>query len=318
MLNMPLHAVLNKDKDRNDWLPDIERSVNEYNAWYRKNAPAMYAVARSSAKKAVVSAFKVTEGFRNLSLETLTEHPTIISVCRQAAAPPMARDRLVTLADVSKNLVSRMEAGAFPKNLDDVEDQTQLLATTLTGTIDFELMPWIRESRAPRSSEKSAALAVLSDRVARAQADPEIRNSQERRQKSLLASFLEDRGFGLSTAPNWEMSPKSYVMGRNVPVKKETGNEVNLPVDCVVSPKLGKRLLCIELKSAGDFTNVNKRRKEEATKHDDLVRTYGTKVMMLLQLFGYFDVGYLSYEAGAGIDWAWDHRLEDFDHYFSK
>jgi type II restriction enzyme len=33
--------------------------------------------------------------------------------------------------------------------------------------------------------------------------------------------------------------------------------------------------LLIEAKSAGDFTNVNKRRKEEATKMNQLRATYG-------------------------------------------
>ena len=89
-----------------------------------------------------------------------------------------------------------------------------------------------------------------------------------------------------------------------------------MPIDCVVVP-LGRDrpLACIELKSAGDFTNVNKRRKEESDKHEALRRTYDDEVIFLLQLFGYFNVAYLGFEASSGIDWAWDHRLEDFAPY---
>ena len=36
-----------------------------------------------------------------------------------------------------------------------------------------------------------------------------------------------------------------------------------------------------------------------------------TVVVFLLQLFGYFGPPYLGFEAAAGIDWAWDHRLSD-------
>jgi hypothetical protein len=69
--------------------------------------------------------------------------------------------------------------------------------------------------------------------------------------------------------------------------------------------------LLIEAKSAGDFTNVNKRRKEEATKITQLRRKHGTDVRFILFLCGYFDAGYLGYEASEGIDWVWEHRIDD-------
>jgi type II restriction enzyme len=75
-------------------------------------------------------------------------------------------------------------------------------------------------------------------------------------------------------------------------------------------------LACVELKSAGDFTNVNKRRKEESDKHDALKRAHGEHAVFLLQIFGYFGHSYLDFEAAAGIDWAWDHRLSDLASYF--
>ena len=89
---------------------------------------------------------------------------------------------------------------------------------------------------------------------------------------------------------------------------------INLPVDAVVMPKgagTGALPLLIEAKSAGDFTNVNKRRKEEAAKMSQLRRTYGLDVRFILFLCGYFDSGYLGYEAAEGIDWVWEHRIDD-------
>ena len=101
----------------------------------------------------------------------------------------------------------------------------------------------------------------------------------------------------------------------NVPVEKEgTGKKVNIPVDAVVMPngaQSGELPLLIETKSAGDFTNVNKRRKEEAMKMNQLRRTYGRDVQFILFLCGHFDSGYLGYEAAEGIDWVWEHRISD-------
>jgi type II restriction enzyme len=100
-----------------------------------------------------------------------------------------------------------------------------------------------------------------------------------------------------------------------VPVERELGvTRTNIPIDAVVMPRgseLGKLPLLIEAKSAGDYANTNKRRKEEATKFRQLTSTYGDDVRFVLFLCGYFDAGYLGYEAAEGIDWVWEHRMDD-------
>lgn len=89
---------------------------------------------------------------------------------------------------------------------------------------------------------------------------------------------------------------------------------VNMPIDAVImrqASKKGDYPVLIECKSAGDFTNTNKRRKEEATKIEQLRNTYGRRIEFVLFLSGYFDSGYLGYEAAEGIDWVWEHRISD-------
>lgn len=89
---------------------------------------------------------------------------------------------------------------------------------------------------------------------------------------------------------------------------------VNVPIDVVIAPKAAKKRrfpIFFEAESAGDFTNTNKRRKEEAIKMAQLRNTYGKKIQFNLFLCGYFDSGYLGYEASEGIDWVWEHRIDD-------
>ena len=38
---------------------------------------------------------------------------------------------------------------------------------------------------------------------------------------------------------------------------------------------------------------------------------YGNKVRFNLFLCAYFNAGYLGYEAAEGIDWVWEHRIDD-------
>lgn len=92
------------------------------------------------------------------------------------------------------------------------------------------------------------------------------------------------------------------------------GNDVKIPVDLVIQPRKPRpngNPIFIEAKSAGDFANVNKRRKEEADKLRHLRDRYGESVEYVLLLGGYFDRAYLEYEARAGIDWVWEHRIGD-------
>ena len=54
-----------------------------------------------------------------------------------------------------------------------------------------------------------------------------------------------------------------------------------------------------------------KRRKEEAQKTRQLRAEYGHEIQFILFLCGYFDTPYLGYEAAEGIDWVWEHRIDD-------
>jgi type II restriction enzyme len=111
-----------------------------------------------------------------------------------------------------------------------------------------------------------------------------------------------------------DMPPGTFSFRRNVIGRKESSQSINIPVDAVVMPKqgnVGQMPVLLEAKSAGDFANVNKRRKEEADKVGNLRRSYGTGISYNLFLCGYFDTAYLGYEAAEGIDWVWEHRIDD-------
>lgn len=151
-----------------------------------------------------------------------------------------------------------------------------------------------------------------------AQSDPIIRNAQEKRQLDLVKKWLEQRGYSFIDSNKVkfkDMIPGTFTFRLGIPVNLSTGiKQISIPVDIVIMPKTakpGSLPLLIEAKSAGDFTNPNKRRKEEAIKISQLQTTYGKNIRYILFLCGYFDSGYLGYEAAEGIDWVWEHRIDD-------
>jgi len=184
---------------------------------------------------------------------------------------------------------------------------------------DFDIFPWLNTGRQPTDTEIYRAATIVADRLCGALADPIIRNAQERRQLALIQQWLEQRGYSYirgGTGLRFEtMQPGTFSFRLNIPVSLQGGTkQVNIPIDIVIMPfqsDPGDLPLLIECKSAGDYTNPNKRRKESAIKVAQLRSNYGNNIRFVLFLCGYFDSGYLGYEAAEGIDWVWEHRLDD-------
>ncbi len=186
---------------------------------------------------------------------------------------------------------------------------------------DEDIFPWLSSGKAPSSAEIYRASTIVADRLCGAVADPIIRNAQEKRQLASIKTWLEKRGYKYSDS-NHDHDIHNFTHGRfafrfNVPIRQPGSNRlVKIPIDVIIMPKDAKKgtlPVMIEAKSAGDFTNTNKSRNEEAIKITQLRSTYGDGVEFILFLCGYFDSGYLGYEAAAGIDWVWEHRIDDLE-----
>jgi hypothetical protein len=187
--------------------------------------------------------------------------------------------------------------------------------------LDVDIFPWLAEKRRPSEEERYRSSTIVADRLCGAVAEPIVRNAQEKRQLALIEKYLTKRGYRRESRPAGtpltQMEPgTSFRVNVLVKPSKSVAKTVKIPVDAVIQPKkarLPHLPVLIEAKSAGDFTNVNKRRKEEATKINQLKATYGEQVLFVLFLCGYFDAAYLGYEAAEGIGWFWEHRIEDLD-----
>ena len=200
-----------------------------------------------------------------------------------------------------------------------VDSDLAKIAAVIGKMADPDIFVWLGRKDAATEAEVHRAATIVADRLCGAVANPIIRNAQERRQLSLIQTWLTGRGYKYLLPGDGTkfdtMPPGSFSFRLNVLVKLENGQQVKIPIDAAIMPKNAKRgqfPLFFEAKSAGDFTNTNKRRKEEATKVQQLRATYGKAVEFNLFLCGYFDSGYLGYEASEGIDWVWEHRIDDF------
>lgn len=304
------------------WKTDIAQSVDLYNNWFLEFAPITYNETRISTTQLVESTLVLTANLTNISLEALCQNPFILPILRMATAPPIARDRLIGLADVPPNLVKNMEEKRRmpPRmNQDEIDLELQKIRQIIIRLLDKDIFPWLESYRQPNDLEVRRAATIVADRLCGTVADPIIRNTQEKRQLSTIRKWLEQRGYSyIETGSNLQfnqLTPGTFSFRMNVSVKQpRRSKQINIPIDTIIMSfnfQIGELPLLIEAKSAGDYTNTNKRRKEEAIKVNQLRNTYGENVRFILFLCGYFDSGYLGYEAAEGIDWLWEHRIDD-------
>ena len=319
-----LRTIVSVNRDKPDkWKADIAASVDMYNEWFVNYAPAAYRATRRDATEQVDAALQATSNLARVNAALLKEQPAVLPVLRMSTCPPLAVDRLIGLADVPSNLVKKMEHGALPRRMSDADVvcHLQRVATTLVRMIDPDLFAWLHRPKPPSKKELFRAATVVADRLCGAVASPIVRNAQEQRQLGAIGNWLDRRGYermgGRTTLD--QMRPGSYAFRMNLPARQaDSGRTVNIPVDAVVmsrEQRVEGMPLLLEAKSAGDFANVNKRRKEEATKNSQLRETYGDEVQLVLFLCGYFDSGYLGYEAAENIDWVWEHRIDDLSEF---
>ncbi|AFZ14889.1 Type II site-specific deoxyribonuclease [Crinalium epipsammum PCC 9333] len=304
------------------WKLDIAHSVDFYNSWFMQFAPQAYRDTRLSTTIQVESALQWTTNLTNITPDVLRQHPSVLPILRMAAAPPIARDRLIGLAGVSPNLVKNMEEQQrLPPRMNSATLDAELMKISqiIMRLTDKDIFSWLDTRQPPTDAEVHRAATIVADRLCGAVSDPIIRNAQERRQLATIRQWLEQRGYsyiGAGTGLSFErIQPGTFAFRLNIPVLLQGGSkQVNIPIDVVVMPlqsNFGQLPLLIEAKSAGDYTNPNKRRKEEAIKIAQLKSNYGDNVRFILFLCGYFDSGYLGYEAAEGIDWLWEHRIDD-------
>ncbi len=303
------------------WKKDVIQSVDYYNQWFLDFAPSTFRQARIRSIENVEKMLIATDFFRNSSPCILRNQPEILSILRMSTAPPLSRDRLIGLSNVSASFVKRLESGKLPSNFDDknLNEGLEKVYNIIMRLLDVDIFNWLESNQKPSEVEWRRAASIIADRVCGAIADPIIRNEQEKRQLDKICNYLTNLGYKYVSPTEIinfkDLVPGTFTFHLNVPVFLSEEKRVNIPVDVVIqrfnSKKNQSLPLLVECKSAGDFTNTNKRRKEEAVKVAQIKTNYEKNVEFILFLCGYFDSGYLGYEAAEGMDWVWEHRIED-------
>ena len=181
---------VNLDKPEK-WKSDIAESVDFYNSWFLRFAPKAYRDTRVKTTKDVISALTKTANLTSLEPSVLRQNPSILPMLRMATAPPIARDRLIGLAQVSRSLVNEMETKRrIPPKMrqNEVDDQLRSIGEVVMKLADLDLFPWLGQGNPPTEKEVVRAATVVADRLCGAMTDPIIKTN--RREDNLVQLVL--------------------------------------------------------------------------------------------------------------------------------
>ena len=141
------------------WKTDVAQSVDFYNNWFMRFAPKTYRTTRVTTTHQVKAALERTTNLTDISPSVLKSDPAILPILRMVTAPPLARDRLIGLADVSPNLVKSMEIDQrLPPHLETgtLEADLQKIGRIIKRLTDQDLFPWLAASKNQRRLRLSA------------------------------------------------------------------------------------------------------------------------------------------------------------------
>ena len=247
------------------WKQDIIQSVDLYDTWFMDFAPKAFRETRVSTAKNVEEALKETNYLNSISPAILQRHPEVLPILRMSTCPPIARDRLIGLAGVSKNLVQNMEDSENPRvsprmNSAQLITELQHISKIIIKMADPDIFTWLPKKRNPDETEIIRSSTIIADRLCGAVADPIIRNAQEKRQLAAISELLQSKGYSLTENGRRfnEMTPGSFSFHTNIPVcngvQREHNKKLNngLPILHKVPPKRDYgRYFCIMAEKGG-------------------------------------------------------------------
>jgi hypothetical protein len=169
------------------WKQDIIQSVDLYNSWFMEFAPRAFRETRIVTAERVERALKATNNLVDISCELLKMHPEILPILRMSTCPPLARDRFIGLAGVSKTLVGRMEDSLNPRlppriDTERLNNDLKRISGIIKKMADPDIFVWLNREEDATEVEVSRAATIVADRLCGAVSDPIIRNAQEKRQ----------------------------------------------------------------------------------------------------------------------------------------
>src|SRR5208337_5484665 len=123
------------------WKADTRASVDQFNQWFMKFAPKAYRDTRKKTIESVEQGLALTKNLTTITPDVIKANPGILPTLRMSTCPPLARDRLIGLADSTKKFVGTLEAAKLPPHLAPqlLTKHLRRISSTLSRMLDVDV-----------------------------------------------------------------------------------------------------------------------------------------------------------------------------------
>jgi hypothetical protein len=293
------------------WRPDLTAAALTHRRWLLEQGQLAYRQAREDAVLEVESFLSRSEELRVLAPGLLLEAPALLTTMRMSTAPTLARERLAVLAQTERSVITALERGRLPARISgsELDRSLERICDVVTAFLDPDLFPWVLPGRAPSDVERARASLVVADRRCDAVADQILRQAQRTHQQQLLSSWLCERGYRPVSAVDPDLtslSPGSFYLGQvTVSGPLAAGG---MRADAVIQPLRARTAKTVVIKGS---VNPESARADRYPFGPTRIGREDPDLRLLLLLGGSADDAYLRAKAAEGMDWIWEHRVED-------
>jgi hypothetical protein len=291
------------------WIVDLSAARDATDEWYMRSGRLAYETARRATVDEVTEVLRATDDLRRIEPDLLRQSPAALTTLRMSTAPPVARDRLAGLSRTERPLLTALEQDRLPSRLSASELDAQLsrVCAVLAQMLDRDLFDWLEQDRPAEDPERTFAATLIADRRCESVGESILRQAERERQARALARWLDARGYTEHVGSVSDLQAGGYRLG---PVGLDAASTLGeRTVDAVIRPRdprghthqIVLRSVPRAVGSVG-FSPVGLSAAATGARSDE------TTVLLLV---GVADQRFLRQGAAAGLDWIWEHRLDD-------
>lgn len=298
------HPVI-KSNSAAQWRVDVSAARAATDDWYMSTGQDAYRAARRKAIDEVRLVLRATDDLSRIEPAILREIPSVLATLRMSTAPPVARERLAALSRTGRPLMMSLEQDRLPARVSATELDAQLtrVCRVLEKLLDHDLFPWLDQHRPAEEAEREVAALVVADRRCESIGEPILRQAERQRQAQALTSWLAEHGYTEHIGPLADLPPGSYctrpVMVDGVTTLREG------PADAIVRPAGSRPSRPVMIKA------VPRSATGTGSAHLETLRLGPVGDVRVLLLIGVADDAFLRRASSAGLEWVWEHRLDD-------
>ncbi len=279
-------------------------------------AKQFYSTSSKQCAELYDIAYKRTDGFRQITVKTISGDPRIIKILRYMTVPTLSQMKLGQLLGIATTEQFEQSSDPSLQTKRELEKLSPKLSELFRKNLDKGRLIW-QHTRLKANQEelaRSYAKNWTCSLVANQNSATSFRNWRRDVQESKITTAILDSSYSQIQGRPTVRSVDDILVGQFCKETRVAGRTVQ-KADFVIRLKRSQRLLILEAKAIGVKIDAFKRIKECRDKQADWEGKFGKDVVTGVVLAGFVPSSQVQSLIDGGVMVFWEHRLKDLQNY---